>query len=210
MNNFDPIEQCPHLTIGPLTWQVMIDEACDSAYAPVLSECLDCFTLGWPVFQAQMTQFDLLSPRHIDIEKSWEADLIFVTNETMRAMNETYRHKPSATDVLTFTLYADAPDHSVLSQLPVHHLGSVMISLDWAGTETGITTLMLQNDTDLPLRGNSTPTYCFIMYILERVVHGCLHLLGVTHDTESDYNKVVEIQSNVIDSVKRQLGTPEY
>lgn len=123
-------------------------------------------------------------------EQVLEVDLHWVGNETMQTLNRQYRGKDSATDVLSFTLFADQPDTSLWSKLPVVQLGSIFIGLEWAEAE------VLQN-SDLNLK----------RYVAERWLHGYLHLLGQHHDTMEEFNRVVKIQQSVLDSVFIQTDT---
>jgi probable rRNA maturation factor len=199
--DFPEFSPTPALSTPPLTWTVLAEASVAQSYQSAIQACLAGFERAWPALLQQVNKHQLLDLAGVDAHKPWEADIIFVGNASIQAVNHTYRQKDKPTDVLTFTLFADAPDRQMLAQLPVHHLGSVLVSLDWASTETGITPIALQKETDAPLRGNLTPSQCFVMFILERMIHGFLHLLGVTHDTDQDYNKVVEIQRHVLNAV---------
>ena len=195
-----PFEPCPTLEMSPLILNVLAEPEVQG-YNHAISAALKGLEKGWPFFWQRIQQEPFLTHAELDPLKPWEADMVFVGNVTCHAINYEYRQKDTPTDVITFTLYADDPNRSVLAQLPVHHLGSVLVNLDWALAETGITLSALQLETETAVRGNLTPSCTFIKYILERMIHGCLHLLGVTHDTDIDYNRVVEIQRYVLDAV---------
>jgi ssRNA-specific RNase YbeY (16S rRNA maturation enzyme) len=194
---------CPTLTLPPLILNLLTqdDMSANPAFQPAILAAIKGFQQGWPHFWHRLQQETFLADADLDPQKPWEADMVFVGNAASHAINRQYRHKDAATDVITFTLYADDPNRQVLAQLPMHHLGSVLVNVDWALQETGITLEALQFDTKTVVRGNLTPSGTFIMYILERMIHGCLHLLGVTHDTDIDYNRVVEIQRYVLNAV---------
>ncbi len=107
-----------------------------------------------------------------------ELEVFLVGDTAMQALNRDYRGKDTPTDVLTFTLLADAPDRGHWLSLPVLQLGSIFLSVPWAERhgEPG------QRDR----------------FLLERFVHGLLHLLGQHHDTMPDYERVVGLQHAVL------------
>jgi ssRNA-specific RNase YbeY (16S rRNA maturation enzyme) len=199
-----PYTSVPDIQAGPFAVSVLSGHQNIARYQTIIDNCLQAYVALWPVFLQQVKDHNLLAITGLSTDKTWEGDVAFVDNATIHAFNAQYRHKPQATDVLTFTLFADANDPTLMAQLPVAHLGSIVISLDWASDELGITPEMLQNATETPLRGNFTQSETLIMlYLLERMLHGTLHLLGVTHDTEQDYTRVVEIQRHVLESILR-------
>jgi ssRNA-specific RNase YbeY (16S rRNA maturation enzyme) len=206
-----PFSSSPVLHLSPLTLAVLTEPSLDNPQlVSVLKAVTQQFERAWPYFWQRIQQEPFLADAQIDPDKPWEADMVFVGNATCHAINRDYRHKDTPTDVITFTLYADDPNRAMLAQLPIHHLGSVLVNVDWAFlhalpdkalTLNELEGSVLQNETDWGVRGNLTPTHTFIMYILERMLHGCLHLLGVTHDTDMDYTRVVEIQHYVLDAI---------
>ncbi len=117
------------------------------------------------------------------VGQSWEVELTFVSDDTMRRINGQYRGKDEVTDVLSFTLLADSPVRDQLAVLPVVQLGSVFISPDWARRHTDGSEAALGH------------------YMLERLVHGWLHLLGRHHDTIKDYEQVIAIQADVLNRI---------
>jgi rRNA maturation RNase YbeY len=134
----------------------------------------------WPMLIARGIPQAIGLPVEAPHGAVWSAELIFVGNATMQAINRQHRQRDAATDVLSFTLLADAPQPAVWLQLPEVPLGSVLVSLDWAWEETVAEATMV-----LP-------------FVLERVIHGLLHLMGVTHDTEATYNAVVSFQQQTL------------
>jgi ssRNA-specific RNase YbeY (16S rRNA maturation enzyme) len=188
----------PELAVPPLTLNLLIEAPLLPQWEQAVLPCVQAYKAGWVHFFQQVQQHQLL--QDLSIHKPWEADALFVSNATMQQLNQTYRHKNAATDVLTFTLFADAADKLVLQQLPLIHLGAFAVSLEWAqhAIEPAEASFHLQLATRGQDGGNFTPTPVFIQYILERMIHGSLHLLGVTHDTDNDYNRVVEIQQHVL------------
>ncbi len=135
----------------------------------------------WPLFSASAAEagvFEILNitpgQQQIEIELSWTG------NDCIQAMNRDYRHKDTATDVLTFTLLADSPNPSLWTQLPCLQMGSIFVSVEWA----------VQVCTE---SGESLEAY-----LLERLIHGFLHLHGQHHDTMPAFDKVVGVQKAVL------------
>lgn len=120
--------------------------------------------------------------------------VILVGNDEVQTLNREYRHKDAATDVLTFSL---AEQDGLPAPVGELYLGEVYVSLDWAVEavckQTGVSSRQKLNFFR-PLS----------LYIIERLTHGTLHLLGVHHDTMSDYNKVVTIQQAVIHALSEE------
>jgi probable rRNA maturation factor len=133
-------------------------------------------------------------PDHLSLlsnqDSEWEVDLTWVTNPEIQAINAAYREKDTATDVLSFplltpALVAEAPH---LAQLPTVALGTIFISVDWA----------LEAHSQVSL---SEGLPCEVVrYLLERLVHGCLHLMGQHHDTMETYQQVVALQGRILDA----------
>ncbi|MEB3287771.1 MAG: rRNA maturation RNase YbeY [Vampirovibrionales bacterium] len=173
------------LSLGMLGLDVYADKACLLGPDASLLESLmrDIASL-WPVFQDIIQAEKIPAALGLNDTQGWEADLTFCDNETIQSLNAQYRHKNQATDVLSFCLFADQPQsqRAVMAKLPLVSLGSVFVSIAWAKAEA--------EKTGQDLSG----------YILERVFHGFLHLLGAHHDTMPDYERVKKIQATVLAS----------
>jgi probable rRNA maturation factor len=196
--SLDPL---PELDLPPLTLNILTLPSLLPQWQPAMHACALAFKAGWPSLLTQLLNRNLCQAQGISPNKPWEADVLFVDNDTMQALNHQYRNKNQPTDVLTFTMFADAADKAMLSQLPMHHLGAFAVSLEWAMDAVAPKPEALQFEIQAGVGGNFTPSSVFIKYILERMVHGGLHLMGVTHDTDIDYNRVVEIQQHVLNQV---------
>lgn len=133
----------------------------------------------WPIFldliqQQNIPQALALNP---DNAQTWEVDLSLVTNDEIQHLNATHRQKDTATDVLSFCLFAESQTVSTpWAKLPVIQLGAIYIALPWAEIEHPKEQLTLRQ------------------YLLSRFFHGCLHLLGAHHDTMADFERVKSIQ----------------
>jgi rRNA maturation RNase YbeY len=129
-------------------------------------------------------------------QEPWSLDWLFCDNPTIQAVNLDVRGKNVATDVLSFPTLENAclgDDHAeedpafpLESELPdalkkaltQHggHLGTVMVSVDYAELHRGEEAL--------------------VDYVLERFVHGTLHVLGLHHATQADYERVLALQAD--------------
>jgi probable rRNA maturation factor len=141
---------------------------------------------AWPAFMTVADKENLYESLALNFKrKVLEIELVWTNNTTMQDLNHQYRQKEKPTDVLTFTLLADAPDPELWMSLPVLQLGSIFISIDYAIAAIQ----QLPPDTSLEA------------YLIERFIHGLLHLFGMHHDTMEKYDKVVSIQRQVLDIV---------
>ena len=138
---------------------------------------------AWPLFMMVAEKENIYEHLELNLQgKILEVELVWTDNATMQTLNQQYRQKNSPTDVLTFTLLADAEDPELWMRLPVLQMGSVFISYEYA-------VAALAETPDVPLK----------QYLLERFIHGMLHLLGMHHDTMEKYEKVVSIQKRVLE-----------
>jgi probable rRNA maturation factor len=116
-----------------------------------------------------------------------------VSDEDIRAVNREYRGKDAATDVLSFpAIEPDEAEAMGLLSLPVLELGDIWVSVDWARAHASQSPALLE-------LGNLEQAVMF--YMVERVIHGTLHILGIHHDTLSAYNKVIRIQADIMTSL---------
>lgn len=146
-----------------------------------LNELSALLQKAWPFFLMVAEQQKIYENLSLDLkDKIMEVELVWTLNTTMQKLNEQYRQKQGPTDVLTFTLLADALDPELWVSLPVLQMGSIFISLEYAEKA-------IEATPDIPLND----------YLLERFIHGMLHLLGMHHDTMEKYEKVVAIQNQV-------------
>lgn len=94
--------------------------------------------------------------------------LVFVDNETIHQMNQQYRHKDYATDVLTF------PDGEY------HHLGDVIISIDKAKEQA------------------KEYGHSFKRELAFLTIHGVLHCLGYDHQTKEEETKMMALTEDIL------------
>ncbi len=93
--------------------------------------------------------------------------ITFTDNEGIRALNNEYRHKDSATDVLSFPMYTmrdgDVPEEDMAAEL-----GDIVLSLERAGEQAKEYGHSFERET------------AFL------TVHSVLHLLGYDHETSPE------------------------
>lgn len=89
-----------------------------------------------------------------------ELSILLVSDERIAELNATYRHKNTATNVLSFPMFDDdSPSPTIL-------LGDIVISIDTAIRESSEKNISLDN------------------YLAILQVHGLAHLLGYDHERD--------------------------
>jgi probable rRNA maturation factor len=175
------------LTLPLLRLEVYTDDSLLSDQVP-LQKLQSLFQSAWPAFLAIAQKENLYDGWMVNFQKKViQIELIWTDNKTMQALNAQYRQKNEATDVLTFTLLADAENPDLWMSLPILQLGSIFISVEYAKEAL---------EKEQPLSEGR-----LIHYLLERFIHGVLHLFGIHHDTMEKYDQVVRIQKQVLEAV---------
>lgn len=142
-------------------------------------------------------------------------ELVWVDDASIQALNYEWRGKDAPTDVLTYSAIADSDAASLPPQLPGCPvvLGTVVLNVSWG--------LRHANDADaeatrvdwhqvLGLSDRSPVEAQQLLvsrYVLTRLFHGCLHVLGLHHDTDDDYARVVAIQDTTVRAALSGLVT---
>jgi rRNA maturation RNase YbeY len=131
-------------------------------------------------------------------ETLWEWEWMLSTNSSIQAWNVEHRQKDSPTDVLSFPTFGSEQltpeaDPMMLAFYEAQKqqggsLGTIVVS--WEYAQQAIAATSADDDT-------------LINYVLERFCHGCLHLLGVHHETQAAYERVVVLQANALERVKQ-------
>ena len=114
---------------------------------------------------------------------NWELSVLLCGDETIKSLNEQYRNKPEATDVLSFKLDAEetGPDGSVRC-FP----GDIVISLDTLRENARY----FQISEDEELR--------------RLLIHGILHLDGMNHETNDPGEKMIILQESILNKLKEE------
>lgn len=105
-------------------------------------------------------------------------DILFCDSKKTHQINRDYREKDYPADIITFAIFADDESKFVLDN--DINLGEIILALDKVREEAK--------------KANVSDRY--ELYFL--IAHGILHLLGFDHQTEEDYNFVVEVQKKAL------------
>ena len=106
-------------------------------------------------------------------------DILFCDSEKTHNINKEYRDKDYPADIITFAIFADDDSKFVFDG--DINLGEIIIALDKVKEEAK--------------KKNVSEEY--ELYFL--ISHGIMHLLGFDHQTEEDYNFVVEQQNKALE-----------
>ena len=104
-------------------------------------------------------------------------DIVFMNNDEIHTVNKEYRKKDAPTDVITFAMFADSPQEERYIFDGEVHLGEIMVSLDKIEEQAKENNVTFEEE---------------LHYI---IAHGVLHLLGFDHQTEPEYNFMVDYQN---------------
>ncbi len=108
-------------------------------------------------------------------------DFLFCSSHKTHEINIEYRNKDYPADIITFAIFADSEDKFVFDG--EINLGEVIIALDKVIEES--------------IKKDVTKEYELAFLIS----HGILHLLGFDHQTEEDYNFVIDLQNKALESI---------
>ncbi|MGE7182864.1 rRNA maturation RNase YbeY [Peribacillus sp. NPDC006672] len=117
-----------------------------------------------------------------NIEKDTELSVTFVDNERIREINKEYRHKDSATDVISFALEEMGEDEVEIvgAEMP-RMLGDIIISIE-------------RTKEQAEEYGHS-----FDRELGFLALHGFLHLLGFDHMNEEDEKEMFTKQKEILE-----------
>ena len=111
-------------------------------------------------------------------------DIVFCDSEKTHELNRDYREKDYPADIITFAIFAD-DENSFIFDGDIN-LGEIVIALD--KVIEGV-------NRDISFSKNKEQELCFL------ISHGLMHLLGFDHQTEEDYNFIVDVQNRVLNAV---------
>ena len=100
-----------------------------------------------------------------------DASIVFVSDAAIRKLNQQFRGKDSATDVLSFPMQPEAFEAGNETDL-----GEIVISLDRAQTQAKENGLTLVNEVE------------------QLILHGLLHLYGHDHETDDGEMNRLELK----------------
>lgn len=116
---------------------------------------------------------------------SAELSVSIVTNDQIKQLNNQYRKKDVATDVLSFPMedaFIETEDN-----MPVL-IGDIIISVEKV--------------TEQSMRFN----HSFERELIFLAIHGLLHILGYTHDTKVNEIQMFEKQEAILEEFKLERG----
>lgn len=114
-------------------------------------------------------------------QKEYEISVTLVNNDTIHKMNNEYRHKDYATDVISFESGLD------VELIPVVDLGDIFISVDKALEQSKEYQHSIERE---------------LMFLF---VHGLLHCLGYDHHSEIEEKIMFNLQEEILDEYKKEL-----
>ena len=113
--------------------------------------------------------------RRLQLNRRQHLTVVVVSPREIQELNQTYRHKPGVTDVLSFTDFDD-PDY----------LGDVVICYDRVRRQA-------------KEKSHSTEREFVILFI-----HGLLHLLGYDHEKDAEAEVMEGIEKQILSTVYKQ------
>ncbi|SFC38286.1 probable rRNA maturation factor [Bacillus sp. OV322] len=118
-----------------------------------------------------------------EIDKGSELSVTFVDNERIQEINKEYRHKDSATDVISFALEEMGEDEVEIigGEMP-RVLGDIIISIDRTREQA------------------EEYGHTFERELGFLALHGFLHLLGYDHMNEEDEKQMFTKQREILDA----------
>lgn len=112
-------------------------------------------------------------------------DIVFCDSQKTQELNRDYRDKDKPADIITFAIFAD-DDNKFVFDGDIN-LGEIVIALD--KVIEGV-------NRDISLSKNKEQELFFL------ISHGLMHLLGFDHQTEEEYNFVIEEQKKALEYIE--------
>ena len=109
-------------------------------------------------------------------------DILYCDSSKTHEINREYRQKDYPADIITFAIFADSEEKFIFDG--EINLGEIIIALDKVMEEAE----------------KKGVTKEFELAFL--ISHGILHLLGFDHQTEEDYNFIIDLQNRALEYVK--------
>jgi len=106
-------------------------------------------------------------------------DILFCDDEMTHNVNREYRQKNYPADIITFAIFADGEEKFVFDD--EINLGEVIISLDKVAENANYKNISFEEELNF------------------LISHGIMHLLGFDHQTEEEYNFIIEAQNAALE-----------
>jgi len=117
----------------------------------------------------------------------WDLSILLCGDETIKALNEIYRGKAEATDVLSFPLSEGLDFPSEVKRNSRRHLpGDVVISLDTL--KENARRFLVEEDEELR----------------RLLIHGILHLDGMDHATNDESEPMLQLQEQILSKLSKK------
>lgn len=113
-------------------------------------------------------------------------DILYCDNEKTHGINKEYRGKDYPADIITFAVFADSEEKFIFDG--EINLGEIIISLDKVSENAQEKGVNFEDE----------------LYFL--ISHGIMHLFGFDHQTNEDYNFIIEAQNAALKSLEVQYG----
>ena len=111
-------------------------------------------------------------------------DILYCDSEKTHSMNREYRDKDYPADIITFAIFADSSDDEKFIFDGEINLGEIIIALD-------------KIEKNAQEKGWSRERELSFL-----IAHGIMHLLGFDHQTEEEYNFIVNAQEQALSKIK--------
>ena len=108
-------------------------------------------------------------------------DFLYCDSVKTHEINKEYRNKDYPADIITFAIFADSEEKFIFDG--EINLGEVMIALD----------KVIEKDEKKGVTKEHELAFL--------ISHGILHLLGFDHQTEEDYNFIINLQNKALESI---------
>lgn len=109
-------------------------------------------------------------------------DILYCDSEKTHQINQEYREKDYAADIITFAIFADSEEKFIFDD--EINLGEIIISLDKTASNAEEKSVSFEEE----------------LYFL--ISHGIMHLLGFDHQTNEDYTFIVNSQTSALKSME--------
>lgn len=109
-------------------------------------------------------------------------DILYCDSKKTHEINREYRHKDYPADIITFAIFADSEEKFIFDG--EINLGEIIIALDKVIEESEKRGVTKEHE---------------LAFLIS---HGILHLLGFDHQTEEDYNFVIDLQNKALENDK--------
>ena len=109
-------------------------------------------------------------------------DFLYCDSVKTHEINREYRNKDYPADIITFAIFADSEEKFIFDG--EINLGEVIIALDKVIEEASKKGVSKEHE---------------LAFLIS---HGILHLLGFDHQTEEDYNFIIDLQNKALEYVK--------